>query len=266
MPWHWKDRYRSYTEPWGPVRYGIWAVYEGAKQAISEGRYRALLSISALLDAGFYIWFKVLNDNFIRFETNKTTIPKLVLQCTGVVLELGPGTGNQLCRFNKDLITRIIGVESNPHFVPDIEEQIKLNKLDDVYDLVIANCDDTAALERHGVVPSSLDTVLSIQVICSVSDPEATMKRLYALLKPGGKFIFWEHHRNSDWMTRFVQYFWNPMWRPLVGGCNLTRDMKKIVLSAGEWDNPEAVEGDEQPWSMLPRQWGVLIKPSVGLS
>ena len=51
------------------------------------------------------------------------------------------------------------------------------------------------------------------------------------------------------------------MWRPLVGGCNLTRDMKNIVLSAGIWDNPDSIEDGELPWSMLPRQWGVLVKP-----
>ncbi|KAK0613278.1 methyltransferase type 11 [Immersiella caudata] len=261
MPRHWKDRYRSYTEPWGPVRYGIWAVYTGAKQAIHEGRYRALLSISALLDAGFYIWFKVLNENFIRFETNRTTIPKLVPQCTGTVLELGPGTGNQLCRFDKSKVTRIVGVESNPHFVPEIQAQIEENHLSEIYDLVIASCDDVAALERVGIVPGSVDTVLSIQVLCSVPDPKATMRMLYGLLKPGGKFIFWEHHRNSDWVTRVMQHFWNPMWRPLVGGCSLTRDMKEVVLSAGEWVDGGKIEGDEQVWSMLPRVWGSLVKP-----
>lgn len=196
-------------------------------------------------------------------ETNRTTIPQLVPQCTGTVLELGPGTGNQLCRFNKPTITRIIGIESNHHFTPDINEQIKLNSLTEIYDLITASCNDDAGLERAGVVPGSIDTVLSIQVLCSVSDPEATMKRLYALLKPGGKFIFWEHHRNSDWVTRAVQYFWNPMWRPLVGGCNITRNMRGLVLSV-EWENPGVIEGDEQPWSMLPRVWGVLVKPGGG--
>jgi len=51
------------------------------------------------------------------------------------------------------------------------------------------------------------------------------------------------------------------MWRPLVGGCNVTRDMGKIVAAAGEWENLGSIEGDEKPWSFLPRVWGVLVKP-----
>ena len=126
--------------------------------------------------------------------------------------------GNQLCRFNKAEVTRIIGVESNPHFTPNIEEQVKLNKLEDIYDLVIANCEDKAALERCGMVPGSVDTVLSIQVLCSVSDPEAMMRQLYELLKPGGKFIFWEHHVNSDPVTRAVQCKSIWKWRQAQAG------------------------------------------------
>ena len=50
-----------------------------------------------------------------------------------------------------------------------------------------------------------MDTVLSIQVLCAVEDMKSVAKEVYNLLKPGGKFIFWEHGRNKDSFTAFVQ-------------------------------------------------------------
>jgi len=40
----------------------------------------------------------------------------------------------------------------------------------------------------------------------------------------------------------------------------MNRDLLKILKEAGEWENLETIEGDEQPWSMLPRIWGELVK------
>ena len=199
-----------------------------AKEAFQQGSYHVLFSLSQLLELGCYKWFKVLSklpltdaltfqacdlifcldEHFVRFETNKTVIPRLVPQCSGVVLELGPGLGNQLCHFDKSKVTRIIGVECNPHFAPDCQQQIKERGLQNIYELILSGVQDSDVLQKHGIVAGSLDTVLSIQVLCSVPDPEAMAKKLYRLLKPGGKLIFWEHHRNSDWLTATVQCKW----------------------------------------------------------
>lgn len=200
---------QSPTNP--PLRTYL-ALSKSALSALSNAQYRALLSPTSLLNSAFHLWFHTLNSHFIRFETERTTIPVLVPQCTGVVLELGPGTGNQLCRFDRSKIQRIVGVESNPLFVPDVEEQVRLCGLEGVYDLVVAGVEDGAALERAGLVAGSVDTVLSVQVLCSVDEPERVARELYELLKPGGKLIFWEHHRSSDWWTRAAQCEFLPTW------------------------------------------------------
>ncbi|KAK4238783.1 methyltransferase-like protein 7B [Achaetomium macrosporum] len=203
----------------------------------------------------------------IRFESEHTPVPHLVPACSGVVLELGPGAGNQLFRFDKAKVTRIVGVESNPLFAPDLQRQIRANGLEGVYDVIVParfGEDDAAAdeeLARQGIVPGSVDTVLSVQVLCSVSDPQRAMREVYRLLKPGGRFIFWEHTRSEDLVTRVVQYLWNPLWTRVIGGCRLTRDTRSVIESAGEWKNIESIESDELPWSMVPRMWGVLVKP-----
>jgi 2-polyprenyl-3-methyl-5-hydroxy-6-metoxy-1,4-benzoquinol methylase len=50
-----------------------------------------------------------------------------------------------------------------------------------------------------------MDTVLSIQVLCSVGDVKSVMREVWKLLKPGGIFVFWEHTRNKDTITAIAQ-------------------------------------------------------------
>ncbi|KAK0704398.1 methyltransferase type 11 [Lasiosphaeris hirsuta] len=263
MPWHLKERFASYSQAWEPIIYGIWAVYAGAKKSFREGRYRDMFSMPSLQDSGFYLWFTTLNEHMVNFESNLTVLPTLVPTVSGVVLELGPGVGNQLCRFDKTKVTRVVGVEPNAHFAPDVARNVAEHGLEGVYELLTCGIEDSDVLERHGIVAGSVDTILSVQVLCSVADPQSVVRELYRLLKPGGRLVFWEHHRSSDRATVVAQYFWNPLWRRLIGGCNLTRDMKAIIGAAGPWENLDSLEGDEKekPWGLMPRVWGELVKP-----
>jgi hypothetical protein len=52
---------------------------------------------------------------------------------------------------------------------------------------------------------------------------------------------------------------WNPAWSALVGCC-MNRDIKADILAAGEWENPSDIEVANDPYSCLPRVWGVLKK------
>jgi len=145
------------------------------------------------------------DHHFLRYERNTTPLPQLVGSCKGVVLELGPGMGNQLFFLDKTKVTRVVGIECNPNFVPEVQAQIRERGLEDIYELVLGGVEDADLLARHGVTPGSLDTVLSTGVLCSVPDPDAIAREMYMMLKPGGRLIFWEHHRSPDWATAISQ-------------------------------------------------------------
>lgn len=139
-------------------------------------------------------------NGFVAFE-DTTIIPSLLKAADGVVLELGPGPGNQLHRFDTSRVSKIYGVEPNSRYQDGINAKVQKNGLQDKYKLIVSGIEDSDVLRKEGITEGSLDTVLSIQVLCAVRDPKAVMKEVWKLLKPGGKFIFWEHGWSRSSLT-----------------------------------------------------------------
>jgi SAM-dependent methyltransferase len=198
-----------------------------------------------------------------------------------VVLEVGPGAGSQLDRFDKSKIDHIYGVELNPAFASPLLAEVERAKLQGKYTLIPGAVEDESLLTTYGLNAGSVDSIVCVGTLCSVSDPEQTMRWMYALLKPGGAFIFWEHRRSHDFLTRLVQgipkphfisidhlltclELWNPLWRYIMGGCSLNRLKEDIIFNAGDWDlQASEIKVQDNPaseWSLMPRVEGRLIK------
>ena len=96
-------------------------------------------------------------------------------------------------------------MEPNKALHGSLRRKIKACGLSDVYEIVPCGIEDVVELEKHGIVFGSIDTVLSIQVLCSVPDVEKTLRRLYALMKPGGRLVMYEHVRSTDVVSAIVQ-------------------------------------------------------------
>jgi SAM-dependent methyltransferase len=143
-------------------------------------------------------------NGFIAFE-DTTVVPSLVRAAYGTVLELGPGPGNQLHRFNVAAVDFIYGVEPSPHYAPNIAAKLQKLHLQNKYKLLTCGIEDSDVLRREEIEEGGLDAVLSIQVLCAVRDVKMVMREVYKLLKPGGCFIFWEHERSRDFVTGAVQ-------------------------------------------------------------
>jgi SAM-dependent methyltransferase len=127
----------------------------------------------------------------------------------GTVLELGPATGNQFRRFDMSKITRIYGIEPNKEFEQDIRTKAKEVGIEDKYTPIMCSIEDSDVLSKYGIVKESIDCIISIQVFCSISDVDKAAKDIYALLKPGGEFLLWEHQRSRDPVTRIMQSEYN---------------------------------------------------------
>ena len=144
-------------------------------------------------------------DEGIAAAELETDVPKLDAKAYGTVLEVGPGSGNQLPRYDTSKIDRIYGVEPNANLYDALRSNIKKHGWSDAYTIVPCGLEDLDKLKEYGIKPESIDTVVSVQVLCSVPRPAALVKDLYRLLKPGGQMVVYEHVKSEDYITHFVQ-------------------------------------------------------------
>ena len=118
---------------------------------------------------------------------------------------MGPGSGTQLPRYDISKIDRIYGVEPNAELHDALRSNIKKHGLSDIYTIVPCVIEDLDKLKEFGLEPKTVDTVTSMQVLCSVPKSEAVVKDLYRLLKPGGQMIVYEHIKSEDYVSHCFQ-------------------------------------------------------------
>lgn len=149
---------------------------------------------------------------------------KLIPLAHGVVLEIGFGSGLNLPFYDRTRVSRLLGVEPS--------EKLR--------EMSLRNADDLLPLELIGpsgeaipLTDKSVDTVVSTYTLCTIADVETALKEIRRVLKPEGVLLFCEHGLAPDPGVRRWQDRVNPLWRPLAGGCNLNRDVPKLLHAAG---------------------------------
>merc|ERR1740121_2677666 len=106
-------------------------------------------------------------------------------------MEFGSGPGANFKCFDKDLkISEYVAVEPNSHFHNALlkeKERRDLNFPLEIVGLKGENID--VPKDDYG----SFDVVISTHVLCSVDSPELVLQNADRVLKPGGRYIFFEH-------------------------------------------------------------------------
>lgn len=108
--------------------------------------------------------------------------------------------------FDKSKIDKIYGIEPCLDLHTELHRNIRAAGLSDIYTVVGCGVEDMGKLLEYGISPESVDTILTVKVLCSVPSPEKTMAFLYQLLVPGGQWLVFEHTQNRhSWLTRLFQ-------------------------------------------------------------
>jgi hypothetical protein len=69
--------------------------------------------------------------------------------------------------------------------------------------------------------------------LCTIPDAVGALAALRAALKPEGRLLFCEHGLAPDADVTKWQKRIEPVWRPMAGGCHLTRDVDAMITAAG---------------------------------
>ena len=156
----------------------------------------------------------------INYQRNK-----VVPLAQGVVLEIGMGSGLNIPFYNKNNIEKIIGLDPSEELNFLAKKVAKKNNIE--IDFIISGAEDIALPDN------SIDTILITYTLCTIPDLDNSMAEMKRVLKSDGKFIFCEHGIAPDqnivkWQTRI-----NPIWKALMGGCNINRNIPKIISDGG---------------------------------
>ncbi len=142
----------------------------------------------------------------------------------GDVLEIGPGTGANLRYFSRG--ARWTGVEPNPFMHSYLRRTAA--RLSLLTDLRLCGGETLPASN------ASADAVVGTLVLCSVTNPEAVLREIVRVLKPGGRFFFVEHvAAPAGTRLRDMQRLFRPLWRALADGCRIDRDTAALIERAG---------------------------------
>ena len=141
------------------------------------------------------------------------------------MLEIGFGTGLNL-----------------PHYTAEVRRLVLLDRAELMPRRVTKRIEDCRAghierlitsAERLPLEDASLDCVVSTLTLCSIRNVATALGEIRRVLRPGGKLLLLEHGRSDDPLIARWQDRLNPLQQIVGCGCNLNRQIERLVADAG---------------------------------
>lgn len=173
--------------------------------------------------ARLFAWGHSRSDRFLERHYGEDR-HRLLSGLRGRVLEIGPGTGNNLPHYPSEVSW--VGVEPNVHMHHRLRARARaLGRQVELH---------LGSAEALPFPAQSFDAVVATLVLCSVADQDAALREVRRVLRPGGRFLFLEHvgaPRSSG--LRLVQELVAPLWSSLGHGCRPDRETGEALERAG---------------------------------
>lgn len=160
----------------------------------------------------------------------------------GEVLEIGAGTGLNLSVY-PTAIERLTLADPEPSMVRRLEGL-------EGRPVVVR-----AGAEALPFQDGAFDTVVSTLVLCTVADPDAALREVRRVLRPGGALLLIEHVRSSRPRLGRLQDRLHRPWRAIGYGCHCNRDTRGALARAGF----ETSGLHDSKWRRMPVIVGPLI-------
>lgn len=158
-------------------------------------------------------------------ESHTKQREKVVPMAHGNVLEIGVGPGLNIPIYDKEKIQKLTAIDPSE----DIWKKGGVDEGKLPFDFEYIN----ASAEELPFEDNRFDTVIVTYSLCTIPNAEKALKEIRRVLKNEGEFIFCEHGMAPDANVRRVQELVNPVWKQFGGGCNLHRNIPKLIESSG---------------------------------
>jgi SAM-dependent methyltransferase len=182
---------------------------------------------------------------------------RLLSRATGIVVELGSGTGANFGLYPV-AVGCVIAIEPEP----SLRALSKTAATHAPVPVPVTVLD--AVAEALPLEDGSVDTVVASLVLCSVTDPAQVVRECRRVLRPGGVLLFYEHVRSAHGLVAVAEDAVTPLWSRLAGGCHPNRDTVG-TLRAGGFDILDVERFGFAPAAISPPVAHVLgaARPSV---
>ncbi len=181
---------------------------------------------------------------------------RLVPRARGAVLEIGVGSGVNFVHYDPDQVTRLYALEPNPGMLAHAERERARTRLNVTF-LDLPG-------ERIPLEDATVDTVVSTFTLCTIPGVVDALRGVRRVLKPGGRFLFFEHGRSPDPRLRRWQRWSEPMTKFLFEGCHVTRDIPVLIENGGfRLDDLETGYLARFPRSWTYCFWGTAVPEAV---
>jgi len=150
---------------------------------------------------------------------------KIVPYAQGVVLDIGIGSGLNIPFYNKSNINHLYGLDPSSELIEIAKRVAKTHKLE----IEFLEC----GAESIPLADNSIDTIVITYTMCTIPDISLSNAEMFRVLKPNGKLLFCEHGIAPDENVAKWQKIINPLWNKIAGGCNLNRDIPRLIKSSG---------------------------------
>ena len=172
--------------------------------------------------AAFYEWTTQLGSSRRMSDPIRQ---ELVSKATGVVLEIGAGTGLNFPFYTPERCERVEAIEPDPAMIRYANQRLKAARVPITL--------TPASIEALPFADQTFDSVVATLVFCSVADPLQGFREIQRVLKPGGVLLLLEHVRSEGNISASIQDALVPLTTRLAGNCHWNRDTAQTVKDAG---------------------------------
>ena len=117
--------------------------------------------------------------------------------------------------------------------------------------------------ERIFLENGSVDTVVSTFTLCTVLGVVEVIRGMGRVLRPDGKFIFFEHGLSPDPRVQRWQRWSEPIPHWVFEGCHVTRDIPSLITQGGfKIEEMEMAYLASFPRSWSYSWWGTAVTES----